>query len=102
MHIYPKQSNGKRDTIYHPFEYIYYPLGDSLLISFETVSDTLVEDYHATINQLDDEYFNFTNEYLWHRYEQLDMVNLSDKRGMFNIRPEKVFKKQGRGALIEL
>lgn len=99
-HIYPKQANGERDTIYHEFEYVYYPVGDSLLISFETVSDTLVEDYHATINELNKEYFNFTNEYLWHRFERLDMVNLSQSKAVFKIRPEKVKPKPAGKPLI--
>ena len=102
VHIYPKDTEGKRDTIYHPFEYLYFPVGDSLIISFETVSDSLTEDYHATINELNNEYFNFTNEYLWHRFERLDMVNLSNERAKLNIRPEKVVKKAGKGPLIDI
>ena len=101
VHIYPQESEDKRDTILHPFEYIYYPIGDSLLISFETVEEDTVEDYHATINELNEEYFNFTNEYLWHRFERLDMVNLSNERVKININPAKVVKRKGGGPLIQ-
>lgn len=100
VHIYPTNLNGERDTVYHEFEYVYYPLGDSLLISFETVSDSLVEDYHATINELNKDYFNFTNEYLWHRFERLDMVNLSRSRATFDIKPEKIKPKPAGTPLI--
>ena len=101
VHIYPQKLDGERDTIFHEFEYVYYPLGDSLLISFETVSDTLVEEYHANINELNNDYFNFTNEYLWHRFEQLDMVNLNQRKTVFNIRPEKIKRKPAGRPLID-
>ena len=88
------------DTTVYAFQYSYYPDGDSLNIIFQTENDS-VENYHATINELTESDFSFTNPYRPHQYEQLNMVNATgNQRGKLNINPKKISKKPA-GALIQ-
>ena len=87
------------DTVYYPFEYVYYPEGDSLYVNFIT-TDNSVEDYHATINQLDEKNFIITYAYRPHQFEKITSINVTgDRRGMFKINPKKVANKPA-GPLI--
>ena len=89
------------DTVYYPFEYIYYPEGDSIYINFLTVDET-VEDYHATIHQLDHEYFTFSDAYRPHQFEKITTVNVTEKgRSEIKINPKKV-KSKPAGPLIPI
>lgn len=89
------------DTVYYPFEFKYYPNGDSIYINFITV-DTTLEDYHATIQQLDDNYFIFSDEYRPHQFEKITMTNVTgDTRSEFKLNPKKVKNKAG-GPLIPI
>lgn len=88
------------DTVYYAYDYVYYPLGDSLYINFQ-VDTNVVEDYHATIRLLTEDRFEFSDEFTPHRFEKLYLANLSDKRGLFNINPAKVMKKE-HGPLIQV
>lgn len=87
------------DTILYEYEYAYYPQGDSLYILFHTV-DATVEDYHSTIHELNNERFSFSDEWGWHEYEKLSLVNVSDRSEM-KINPKKI-KKKPAGPLIQL
>lgn len=88
------------DTIVYFFEYYYYPKGDSLNIIFQTENDS-VENYHATINELTESVFSFTNPYRPHQYERLNMVNATgNTRAKPNLNPKKIAKKPA-GALIQ-
>ena len=90
------------DTIYHPYEYVYYPEGDSLYINFETVTDT-VEDYHCQIFQLDNEMFVFSNEYRRHHFEKLYNYNVTATKARFNPNPDpKKIQAKPRGAMIQI
>lgn len=90
------------DTIYYPYEYIYYPDGDSLYINFETITDT-VEDYHCNIYQLDDEMFVFSNEYRRHYFEKLYNYNVTATKACLNPNPDpkKVMAKP-RGPMVQI
>lgn len=91
------------DTIYYPYEYHYYPEGDSLYIKFQT-SDESVEDYHCDIYQVDDEMFVFSNEWWPHRFEKLTNYNVSNSskaRFSRHPNPKKVMKKP-RGPFIQI
>lgn len=88
------------DTIIYVYDYIYYPLGDSLYINFETLNEE-VEDYHATINLLNTDRFQFSDEFYPHRFEHLYLANISDKKDKFYINPKKVMKKE-KGPLIKV
>lgn len=81
------------DTIYYPYGYMYYPDGDSLRISFQTVDDTVTEDYHAIIYELDQERFVFINEYRPHQFEKINTVNVSQRKSELKINPKKVMPK---------
>ena len=88
------------DTVYYPYNYQYYPEGDSLYIIFQTVDET-IEDYHATIHELNNERFTFSDEWGWHEYEKLYLVNVSmGKRSEMRINPKKIAKKPA-GPLIQ-
>ena len=87
-----------RDTVIYLYDYIYYPLGDSLYINFQT--DTIeVEDYHATINLLNIDRFQFSDEFYPHRFENLYLANISEHKNQLYINPKKVMKKE-KGPLI--
>lgn len=89
------------DTLFYYFDYQYYPNGDSLYINFQTV-DSTVEDYHASIQELNNERFTFSDEWGWHEFEKLYLVNVSrDKRSELKINPKKIAKRPA-GPLIEL
>lgn len=91
------------DTIYYPYDYIYYAEGDSLYINFETVSDTVVEDYHCKIYQLDDEMFVFSNEYRPHHFEKLYNYNVTATKDRFNPNPNpKKIQAKTRGPMIQI
>jgi hypothetical protein len=87
------------DTIMYAYQYIYYPEGDSLYINFET--DSVVEDYHATIHELNSENFVFSDEYRSHHFEKLYMAKIYENRGVIHVNPKKVMKKE-RGPLIPI
>lgn len=86
------------DTTAFAYTYIYYPLGDSLYINFIT-DTTVVEDYHATIYELNQQNFVFSDEYLPHQFEKLYMANISTRKTDLNISPDKL-KKKITGPLI--
>lgn len=87
------------DTVYYPFEYTYYPDGDSIYINYVTVDET-VEDYHATFNRLDDQYFVLVNEYRPHQFERITSANVTgNSRRELRINPKKV-KSKPAGPLI--
>ena len=88
------------DTVYYAYDYIYYPLGDSLYINFQ-VDTNVVEDYHATIRLLTDDRFQFSDEFFPHRFEKLYLAKVSDERKSIQIHPEKIMKK-GHGPIIEM
>lgn len=87
------------DTIIYPYDYIFYPDGDSLYINFETLSDTVVEDYHVTIRQLTGQNLVLFDEYRWHQFEKLALANVSRDRGTIHINPKKI-KQKPHGPLI--
>lgn len=88
------------DTTIYSYEYIYYPLGDSLYINFMT--DTVVqEDYHAVIHELNQERFVFSDEHHPHQFEKLFLANLSTRKTPLYINPDKVRKKE-HGPLIQI
>lgn len=90
------------DTIYYPYNYIYYPNGDSLFISFQLVDDTITEDYHATIYELNQDRFVFLNEYRPHQFEKINTVNVStNSKSEIKINPKKVVSKP-MGPLIQV
>lgn len=89
------------DTIYYPCQYEYFPDGDSLNIAFETV-DNEIEDYHAVVHELSNSNFSFSDEYDWHEFEKLNMVNVStSKRNELKINKSKI-KPKPAGPLIQL
>ncbi len=89
------------DTVIYQYDYVYYPDGDSLYINFDTYSDSLVEDYHVVVQQLDSERLLLRNEYRPHQFEKLTMANVSSsKRGIY-INPKKI-KPKPRGPLIPI
>lgn len=88
------------DTIYYPYEYVFYPDGDSLFISFETEGSDQREDYRAVIHRLDNEDFVFSNLYRAHQYEKLFMKNASASKAT-PLKPNpKKFRKKPAGPLI--
>lgn len=88
------------DTIYYAFNYIFYPLEDSLYINFETDSDT-VEDYLTIVEELDNDNFVFQNEYKPHRFEKLHMGNATRMEKKMFAKPDRVMKKP-HGPIIQL
>lgn len=81
------------DTTYYSFNYIFYPLEDSLYINYVTDSSGVVEDYHTIVEQIDEESFVFQNEYKSHQFERLTMANVSAKQKRPFVKPTKVMKK---------
>lgn len=89
------------DTVFYPFEYIYYPEGDSIYVNFLTVDET-VEDYHATIYQLDHSYFVFSDAYRPHQFEKITTINVTGGgRSEIKVNPKKVRSKPA-GPLISV
>ena len=88
------------DTIIYSYRYIYYPLGDSLYINFQT-DTTEVEDYHAVIHELNQQNFVFSDEFYSHRFEKLYMANISVKKESIKMNPAKL-RKKGKGPLIQV
>ena len=89
------------DTVYYPFEYIYYPEGDSIYINFLT-TDSTVEDYHATFNRLDNDLFIILNEYRPHQFERITSNNVTgNSKSRIKINPKKV-KNKPAGPLITI
>lgn len=95
-----KTQNG--DTVFFPYNYVYYPAGDSLYINFETVNDA-PEDYHATIDALNDEVFIFHDEWKTNFFEKLNLMRLAiqEQKSTLYINPNKVQKKQ-HGPLVDV
>lgn len=92
----------RNDTIYYAYNYNYFPDGDSLYINFNTTSDSISEDYHAIIYELNRERFVFLNEYRPHQFEKINTANVStNNREEFKINPKKVALKP-KGALIQV
>ena len=89
------------DTIYYFYNYNYYPDGDSLYISFQTIDETITEDYHATIYELNQDRFVFLNEYRAHQFEKINTVNVSNSKSEIKINPKKVSYKTA-GPLIQV
>lgn len=88
------------DTTNYPFSFTYYPDVDSLDISFEVEGDTLVEDYHTIVHQLDNEFFVFSHAYRPHQYEKITTANVTgEEKAIFKINPKKNQAKP-RGPLI--
>lgn len=84
------------DTIYYHFEYTYKFKNNSLYVKFET-TDGSTEEYHATIDQIDDNNFIWTNEYRSHSFEKVTTENVtgsgSKRGGAFRVNPKKVSLK---------
>lgn len=89
-----------QDTVVFTFNYVYYPLEDSLYINYETDSADVVEDYLTIVEQLDEESFIFRNEWAEHRFERLTMANVTAKKHPF-VKPKKITKKPA-GPLIQV
>lgn len=90
------------DTIYYPYDYVYYPEGDSLYVLFQNSEPNTKEDYHATIYELNSERFTFSDAYRPHQFEKLFLVNVSrGQRSDLKINPKKITKKPA-GPLIQL
>lgn len=89
------------DTVFFGFNYIFYPLEDSLYINYVMDSTGVVEDYHTIVEQLDIETFIFQNEYREHRFERLTMANVSPHKQKPFVRPTKVMKKP-EGPIIQV
>ena len=89
------------DTVYFAFNYVFYPLEDSLYINFETDSVGLVEDYHTIVEELDGETFVFQNEYRQHRFERLTLDNVTLQQKHPFVKPKKVSKKHP-GPIIQV
>lgn len=89
------------DTVYFSFNYIFYPLEDSLYINYVTDSSGVVEDYHTIVEQLDAEAFVFQNEYKSHQFERLTMANVTAKQKKAFVKPTKVMKKP-KGPIIQV
>ena len=88
------------DTISYPYQYHYYPEGDSLLIVFEANSGNTIEDYHAVIHELNDVNFSFSDAYRPHYYEKLNMINVTgSKNNTIKINPKTITTKPA-GPLI--
>lgn len=89
------------DTIYYAYNYVYYPEGDSIYITFETTIDS-VENYHAVIHELNQSVFSFSDAYRPHQFEKLNLVNVTgtEKRGL-TLKPKKTEYKPS-GPLIQL
>ena len=90
----------REDTIYYPYDYVYYPDGDSLYICFHTVDDS-IEDYHATVEELNQDRFVISDEFRPHQFEKIYTVNVSHRKGEFKINPKKIAKKPA-GPLIQV
>ena len=93
------------DTIYYPFDFIYYPDGDSLYINFMMIDTTIKEDYHTTIQELNSERLVITNEYRPHQFEKITAYNATapeeSKRTELKINPKKVRGKTP-GPIIQI
>lgn len=89
------------DTIYYPYNFIYYPDVDSLDISFEIIGDTVNrEDYHAIVHQLDEENFVISHAYRPHQFEKIVSVNVTgNRKEVFKVNPKKIQSKP-KGPLI--
>lgn len=88
------------DTVSYPYQYHYYPEGDSLLIIFEANEGNAQEDYHAVIHELNNSNFSFSDAYRTHYYEKLNLVNVTgNKRSTPQINPKTIAKKPS-GPLI--
>ena len=81
------------DTTYSVYHYEYFPGNDSLYLSFETVSDSVTEEYYARVHELTDQRFVISNEYRYHQFEKLHMVNITANRDAIKINPTKIVKK---------
>ena len=91
------------DTVYYPFEYVYYPKGDSIYIEFKTVNDS-VEDYHADVEKLTEQYLTLCHEYRPHQFERVSTTNVSNsgtRRSEFKFNPKNI-KKKPAGLLIPI
>lgn len=87
------------DTVYYPFEYKCKPELDQFYVNFVT-TDSTMEDYNASINQLDDNYFIFTNEYRPHHFEKNTLTDVTGgSKSTFTINPKKV-KLKPAGPMI--
>ncbi len=90
------------DTIYYAFAYTYIRK-NTFDVSFETTGDT-IEEYHATIEQLDDNNFIFSHEYRWHSFERVTTENVtgnSKRGGAMKINPKNIQRKPS-GPLIQV
>lgn len=83
------------DTVYYPYQFVYQPDYDSLYIRFEMINATdSIEDYHTTIQQLDNEYLVFSHAYRPHQFEKVTSVNVTgDEKKTFRINPKKIRQK---------
>lgn len=89
------------DTLYSPYEYVYYPENDSLYLNFLLTTTDTVEEYFARVHELSHERFTFSNEYRRHQYEKLHNVNVGINRNSIKVNPSKIVKK-AHGPLIPI
>ena len=92
------------DTIYYPFQHCFYPERDSLDIIFQVEGDTtMVEDYHVTVMELNDERFVIRNQYRPHHFEKITSVNVTGNKGVFKLNPDpKKLRRKSSGPLISV
>lgn len=92
-----------QDTIFYLFDYIFYPLGDSLYINFAS-DDELVDDYHSTIDALNDDTFIFSDEWKPNFFEKITMIKFvgASKLPYVKINPYKISKKKSHGPLVDV
>lgn len=91
------------DTVYYHFEYKYTYKDNSLYVKFETI-DGSTEEYHASVEQIDDKSFIWSHEYRSHQFERITTENVtgSSKRGeVFRINPRNV-KRKPVGPMIQV
>lgn len=89
------------DTVFYPYQFVYEPDYDSLLITFDLVSDSLPqENYHTVVHQLDNEYLVFSHAYRPHQFEKITAVNVTGNRNKpFRVNPNKIGRKP-KGPII--
>ena len=71
-----QRDHHKDSVVYYAFDYDYDAANRNLHIEFETVSDTLVESYDASVLTASEELFRFIHEYKPNWWERVDMCKI--------------------------
>lgn len=97
-----QRDHHKDSVVYYAFTYSYNAHSRNLHIEFETVADTLIESYDASVLTASEELFRFCHEYKPNWWERADMRKIGTVTpGEKSLLTRAVTKRKGQNGIFQ-